>query len=381
MSGDPGSAPPATTPRILLVSTRGLHPDVSRCLTFEFEDAIISMDDVDLVAPTWADRSRTLTSKVLKTVGPWVGVNAQLVPRATESVAYEPRAYDLSLVVVQTVRDLRAFAHLESWRGTSKTSICLVEELWVKNITSADIALLNRFDQVILNCHHSVEPLADRIRVPVAYLPPSVDMLRFCPEDLERARPIDAFSLGRRSSQAHRLLLERSRSSDFFYLYDSTRFAGVLDPAEHRELLAQKIHRAKWFPVSRAKVDEPGLTTTQAEIGFRYFEGAAGGAVMLGERPQSPSFAECFGWDDAVIAPAPGESILDVIDALSEDPDRVKAIRRRNVVESLRRHDSSARYLEILKLARVTPSQCLEDRREALLDRARKLESNASIPL
>ena len=381
MKSDPGSNQSVATPRILLLSTRGLSPDVSRCLAFEFEDAIQNMDSVDLLAPTWASRSDSLASKALKTIGPWVGINAQMRPRMVGPDAVSGRQYDLALAIVQTVRDLRKMTRLQSWRDTSPTSVCLVEEFWVENITNKDVALLEQFDHVILNCRHAVAPLNDRIRASVTYLPPSVDMLRFCPKDLSRSRPIDAFSMGRRRTPNHHLLLSRARTGDFFYLYDSARFNGVIDPSEHRELLAEKIQRSKWFPVSRAKVDEPGLTTTQAEIGFRYFEGAAGGAVMIGEQPQTPSFAECFGWEDAVISPVGDETILDVIDALTKDPDRVARIRRRNVVESLRRHDSSARYAEILKVAGVTPSAALLARQTALRERANALDSGASVAL
>lgn len=367
--------------RILLVSVRGLHMDVSRCLAYEFEDAITAMDDVFLFAPTQVDRSNTLINKMLKTIGPWTGTDMRLRPRAVPSIAIPECGFELTLVVVQTVRDLRDLMRVHGWQGASPKSICLVEELWVENMTSKDIALLGQFDRIILNCRHSVSPLGARIGKPVSYLPPSVDMQRFCPKDVDSLRPIDAFSMGRRSAQNHQLLIERSRSQDFFYLYDTARFASVLDPAEHRELLAKTIQRAKWFPVNRAKIDEPGLTTTQAEIGFRYFEGAAGGAVMIGERPNAPSFTECFGWKDSVIAPEPGQSILDVIDLLSAEPDRVANIRRRNVAHSLRRHDSSDRYRKILELAELALPPGLKQRADALHVRADALEGEASMPL
>lgn len=373
MSSALGSEQTTVDPRLLLVSVRGLHADVSRCLTYEFEDAITAMDEVFLFAPGLVDRSTKLLNKVLKTVGPWTGTDLGLRSLPVPHVAAPSSDFELTLVVVQTAPDLRDLEQVGGWRGVSPKTVCLVEELWVENVTGKDIARLEQFDQIILNCRHAVEPLGARIDTPVTYLPPSVDMLRFSPQDLDSPRPIDVFSMGRRPPQNHQLLLERSRTEDFFYLYDTARFAGVLDPAEHRELLANTIRRTKWFPVNRAKVDEPGLTTRQAEVGFRYFEGAAAGAVMIGERPDAPAFEECFGWTDSVIAPGPGESILDVIDTLVADPDRAASIRRQNVAQSLRRHDSSDRYQSILDLVGLEPSARHRQRIEVLQARAAAL--------
>ncbi len=363
-------APMTTDPRILLVSVRGLHPDVSRCLTYEFEDAITVMDHVHLFAPGAIDRSASLLNKVLKTVGPWTGTELRRCPQPVRHLAIPPADYQLTLVVVQTAPDLRELIRVRGWQEIAPRSICLVEELWVEDITSRDLDLLERFDQVILNCRHAVQPLSERIKTPVTYLPPSVDMSRFCPADADQPRPIDVFSMGRRPQHNHQLLLERSRNTDFFYLYDTARFASVLDPSEHRELLANTIQRTKWFPVNRAKVDEPGLTSHQPEVGFRYFEGAAAGAVMIGERPDAPAFAECFGWEDSVVTPDPDESILDVIDRLEADPQRTSRIRHRNVAESLLRHDSSDRFAKILDLAGLTPTSLLTQRLDTLKSRS-----------
>ena len=374
-----GSAQTPTSPRILLVSARGLRTEVSRCLTFEFEDAITRIDRVHLFAPGLVDRRAGLFNKVLKTIGPWTGTDLRLRPLPVRRVEVSAADFELTLVVVQTVRDLRDLMRIRGWRGVSPKTVCLVEELWVERMTKEDVSLLGEFDHVILSCHHSTKPLSERIQTPVTYLPPSVDMLRFSPADLDKPRPIDVYSMGRRLALDHQLLMQRSRDQDFYYVYDSACFTDVQNPAEHRELLANTIQRTKWFPVNRAKVTEPCLSAKQPELGFRYFEGAAAGTVMIGERPSTPAFEECFGWTDSVITPTAGESILDVIDMLEADPARAANIRRRNVAHSLRRHDSSDRFRDILRIAGLEASAQLEERVELLRARAASLDADVSV--
>jgi hypothetical protein len=382
MHTPPVSSPSDTQTRLLLVSTRGMRNDVSRCLTYEFEDAVIATENALLLAPGLVDRSQTFLNKVLKTLGPWTGTDLRLRPTPVAHVEVSKSNFELTLVVIQSIRDLYDLEKVEGWSNAAPKSFCLIEEVWVNNISRKDAALLEQFDHIILNCRHAVEPLRARIDVPVTYLPPSVDMHRFCPQDINRARPIDAFSMGRRSAKDHQHLLERCRNNqDFFYLYDSVRFASAIDPLQHRELLANAIQRTKWFPVNRAKIDDPTVSSHQEEVGFRYFEGAAAGAVMIGEKPNSPTFEENLGWTDSVLVSSEGESILDVIDMLEADPVRVAQIRRRNVAHSLRRHDPSYRYRTILGLAELTPTPQLKYRIEMLHTRADALDRSMPLPI
>ena len=61
------------------------------------------------------------------------------------------------------------------------------------------------------------------------------------------------------------------------YEFDSIIGREVRDVREHRLLLANTIKNSRYFIVQTAKVDREDHTAGQQEVGFRYFEGAAGG--------------------------------------------------------------------------------------------------------
>ncbi|MEO0587186.1 MAG: glycosyltransferase family 1 protein, partial [Planctomycetota bacterium] len=74
----------------------------------------------------------------------------------------------------------------------------------------------------------------------------------------------------------------------------------VVDALQHRTLLAQTIQRCKFFIANRGFVNDLGAT--QQEIGARFYEGAAGGAVLIGDVPDTALFRETFDWPDAAIS-------------------------------------------------------------------------------
>jgi hypothetical protein len=112
-------------------------------------------------------------------------------------------------------------------------------------------------------------------------------------------------------------------------------------------------------------------TGGQLEIGYRYYEGAAAGTVMIGEAPDCEAYSELFGWPEAVIQIQPdGCDIMDVLNDLDSDPKRVAAISRQNAKEALRRHDWVYRWNEMFRIAGVEPSPRMTARERLLKDLA-----------
>ena len=102
---------------------------------------------------------------------------------------------------------------------------------------------------------------------------------------------------------------------------------------------------------------------------------ATSGAVLIGEAPRCPSFDENFGWEDAVVPMPYGTADpAAVIDALEGDPERVEAIRRRNVSSSLRRHDLVYRWERVLDAVGLQPTPAVAERRERLAQLAAEVE-------
>jgi hypothetical protein len=149
--------------------------------------------------------------------------------------------------------------------------------------------------------------------------------------------------------------------------------AEVRDHQQHRNLVANIAKRSRYFVVAPAKMDSLGETCGQVEVGYRYFEGAAAGAVLIGEVPDSDTFRELFGWPEAVIPiRRDGSDVMAVLSALDSDPEREAAIRVRNVKESLLHHDWVYRWKEIFRIAGIEPT-------ERMVARERRLEQMAEL--
>jgi hypothetical protein len=170
-------------------------------------------------------------------------------------------------------------------------------------------------------------------------------------------------------------LVERGK---LFYVYDTltgsntnTAATQVYDYQQHRNLFANMAKRSRFFMVASAKMDSGLETQGQVEVGARYYEGAAAGAVMIGEAPNCEAFKELFGWPEAVIRIQPdGSDIAVVLSDLGADPTRVAAISRRNTKEVLLHHDWVYRWNEMFRIAGIEPSPRMLRRERRLKDMA-----------
>jgi len=341
----------SVSPRILLLSQRGLAPVISRCCSYEFEDVIRGVDSVALAAPTYAHGAGEILSRAVNKLGRRASLLKAINPGIRpESVT---RDYEIFFAVFQFATDALTLNALRGWRKRCATAVCWLEEIWARDLgrLQSQIGLLSEFDYIFTNCRGSVEGLAKVTGRPVIYQPPGVDCLRFHPGDPPVERVIDVFNMGRRHPDTHRAFLELADRKPLFYLYDT--FKGnipVQDPAEHRVQLANLIKRSRFFVANRAKANEEAETANQEEVGFRFFEGAAGGAVMIGEPPQVASFREHFDWPDAMIPlPFGSTRVGDVIAELERQPQRLTDIREANLSNILRRHDWAYRWSVVLE--------------------------------
>jgi hypothetical protein len=123
--------------------------------------------------------------------------------------------------------------------------------------------------------------------------------------------------------------------------------------------------------VAPGKIDLPEETRSQVEVALRYYEGAAAGAVMVGQVPDCEPFRTMFGWPDVVVPLQPdGSDVADVLSQLTAHPERIIEAGRRNAREALLRHDWVYRWETILRIAGLSP-------RPQLLERKRRLQELA----
>ena len=142
-------------------------------------------------------------------------------------------------------------------------------------------------------------------------------------------------------------------------------------------LLANVAKRSRYFIVNPGKIDQPDVRGNQIETSNRYYEGAASGAIMVGERPKNEEFERLFDWPEAVIQlPYDSCDIDTVIKDLDGDPERQDRIRRTSVAQTLMRHDWVYRWEAVLKTVGLEPMQGVLKRKERLRKLAEVVSQN-----
>jgi spore maturation protein CgeB len=347
-------------PRICMPSGRLFKKKVFLCGHYEAQDVLQEIDDVDLICleagPSYAFKEKWQRRLLFR------DFSKRLIFQNPGLKKVRLRQeYDLFLAVCQYTHDFVNINAIEGWKDQCKVSVCWIDELWGADIPQFEhwIHALGKFDYVFVASLGTVEPLSKAIGKPCHWLPGGVDALRFSPYPNTPSRVVDVYSIGRRCEGIHRELSKAAENGSIFYLHDTYggSLSDVYDLREHRTLFSNVAKRSKYFIVAPGKVDSSNETRGQEEIGHRYYEGAAAGAVLIGQAPNSDSFLKLFPWPDAVIRIQPdGSDVMEVIARMERQPEEVLAISQRNAAETLLRHDWAYRWKELLQVAGLAPS-------------------------
>lgn len=357
--------------RILLLSMREISDLVAYCCLYEFEDVVSTLDTVDTLKPLSHYDVNTARKiyKLANHITHSTLVANSLVPKLNPF--FVEKEYDLFFPVFNSPFELFSLYYLKNWRKKCKKAVCYIAEVWEQYIQKSNKYLLNflkDFDHIFLGVNHTTEMVTQMTGRPCTYLPPGVDALKFCPYPLYPHRSIDVCSLGRRSPATHQALMTLAEQGQIFYYYDTLKTSGfknaarqqtfhVHNPREHRLILANLTKISRYFIANRANANEPYLTRGKEEIGYRFFEGAAAGTVMLGDPPATEKFDQYFNWPDAVIKiPFDAPNIGEIIAELDAQPERLARIRRDNVVNSLLQHDWVYRLKEVYQTVGFQPT-------------------------
>lgn len=358
-----------STARVCLVSLRGVNPHAAWCSNYEFEDVIASVDDVDTFTLTRGGTAHGTREWLAKHYIWYPGFH-YLTPYLNPGV--QPirldKDYDLFVFVCMNPDDLIYLSAVEGWKERCKTKICVMVEFytgWLREYRH-HLELLKDFDHMALCFGSSVEGVQNAIGRPSHHVPLGADVLRFSPYPAAPARCIDVYSMGRRPEELHTEMQKVARANrNLFYIYDT--IPGVLikprDPRQHRELVSSMAQRARFFVTYPAKVDTPDETRGQSEVGARFFEGAAAGAILIGQAPTSEGFRREFDWPDAVVdVGAKAENVAAVLSTFFNSPERAAALGRTNAVMAMRRFDWAYRWKEVLRIAGLQPLAQLNER-------------------
>jgi hypothetical protein len=349
------------TPRICMPTWRNFNKSAFRCGLYEAQDILVENDDVDLVH---LDMSWGAWFKETSLRRPLYHDVSKRLIYANPGLRKMRLAadYHVFIAVCDVWTDIPCVNAIERWRDHCKISICWVDEMWAAAIPRYKYWLhaLSQFDYVFVGFRGTAAVLSQALNRPCHWLPRAVDALRFSPYPEPPERVIDVYNVGRRHEGIHRQLLDAAEGRRFFYLYDTktnTAASEVYDYRQHRSLFANTVKRSRFFPVAPAKTDARLETQGQIEVGARYYEGAAAGAVMIGEVPDCESYRELFGWPEAVVPVSPdGSDITAILNELYRDPERTFKISRRNAREALLRHDWAYRWNEIFRIVGIEPS-------------------------
>jgi len=295
------------------------------------------------------------------------------------------RDYDILFVVLDNPWQTYLLNGIEKWRDRCRFVACYIIEIWEKDLDNWQLLQgpFENFDHIFVGHNHPIEALSRRVNRPCSYLPPAVDTLLFSPPSLQSRRNLDVCYVGRRSENVHRRLLELTNERDFFYYYDtaSRQQLFVDDPIAHRSLLANLFKRSRYSIVHYAKFNRPEETGYKQEIGYRFFEGAAAGTVMIGVPPETEIYRQLFDWPNAVVeADVNTCDIAAVIAELDAQPELLAQIRRDNISNALRRHDWLHRWQQVLATFDLPQTPEMEARDRQLKQRAQHLLDPQAMP-
>jgi glycosyl transferase family 1 len=361
--------------RVLLFSMRNLTRHVSRCGGYEFEDVICDCDDVDMLAPVVRSRGE---NRITRRIGAILWEKGRPFDREIR-VAKE---YDLFFAFCLNPHDLRCLKHIKGLHDRCRRSVCVIGEIWPARMTeySGVLKALRKFDQIFSTLQSSVDLIAESTGRPCHFLPLGIDALRFCPFPDNPERSIDVYNMGRRAPDEHQALLACAERGKMFYVYDTVANFDVRDTREHRVLLANLVKRSRYFITHPANFKARAETNGIQEMGARLFEGAAGGAVMIGNPPRCTAYDSCFDWPDAVIPTgSDGQQMVASIAELDTQPQRIFQIRQNNIIHSLRRHDWAYRWRRTLDCVGVPPMTKLVEREKRLDHVAKAVESGRQL--
>jgi len=352
-------------PRVLIFSQRNLSPrTLFRAPHYEFEDIICQIDAAEILAPRGEKWFKAGYQAAMHLA--W-HCPVILNPGVEKSVV--TRNYDLLFAVCGSPADLLMVNTVGNWREFAKVSVCLLDELWVKELSAARhfVELLKKFDVIVLYYSQSVRAVGEAAGRKCVFMPPGIDAILFSPYPEMPKRTVDVYSIGRRSEKTHRALIKMGEDLGLFYLHDSVSGDHAINLKDHRRLFANVAKRSRYFIVNPALIDRPEKRGTQMEIGNRFFEGAAAGAVMIGERPGNEEFKQLFDWPDVVMdLPFDSTDIDAVIKRVDSEPEWQEEMRRNNVVNTLLRHDWVYRWECILQAAGLPPMEGIFKRKERL---------------
>jgi hypothetical protein len=362
---------------VLLSSNYDAWPEAFNGQAYALLNVIQNIENADLLCPQaarytsgrginprpdylWRELSHRIQSQLLRSIGRHGLSNAQPV-----TVEHD---YELFMFVCQFPSELTVLDRIKGWRQRCGQAVAYILESWPDRFPAQkrELKLLDHFDHVFVLNKESAPLLQAYTRTPVSFLASACDTLLSVPYPDPPERSIDVLSIGRRIPQLHESMVRLSANDHrFFYVHDTSKGGAITHWQQHRLHTANLIKRTKYFIAYDFGVDTKGVFKgmKKTALATRYFEGAAGGAVLLGSAQACPEFADYIDWDDAVIAlPPETADVRGFLADLDAQAERIARIRTTNMSQCLRRHDWAHRWDQILQTLGLPRTEDLQRR-------------------
>lgn len=365
--------------RVLIWSLRRIQNFVYNACLYEFEDIVGSTDDADIVTPPAYNQLSRVINKTVSVAAQKVKSSALLAINPYGSSIDLWYEYEIYFVILDFPWYTASINLLKNWRRRCRFAVCYIIETWTVDIPALTnfMPFFNQFDLICVGTYNILPAISEMASCPCMFLAPGIDTLKFYPNLEASDRSIDVCSLGRRSVVTHQALLEEAAQQDFFYYHELTSGSvqRLSNHSTHRTMMANLLKNSRYFITNHAKANMPVLITSDSEIGYRFFEGAASGTVMIGCPPRGEHFKRYFDWPDAVIPIKFDEpDIVEVIRKLDAQPDYLMQVRKNNVINSLRKHDWVYRWEQILQKLGLPSTRSMAVRQTRLKALASDLE-------
>lgn len=366
--------------RVLVFSNYNAFMQRHMALNYDFAQVLCAVDDVDLNAPgpppsrlrVEADRAASLLSRQLG-----LGARPHVIPTRVD------HDYELFVFLVNWPRDAAELERVQGWRERCKVAVAVINEAWAVSLDegAAQLKTLAQFDHVYTSVQDTVELFSERLRKPVKFLAGGVDTLAAAPYPTSLTRIYDVYAMGRTPVGLTEQLAAADAQGALSFLFDVNGYPFTIsDFAAHRVLKTSLLKRTRYFAAYGVNAFANRKKTEAVNhdvIPYRFFEGTSAGCVLFGTAPECREYRDLFAWEDALIhCPPEHTDFLGFLLDLDAQPDRIAAIRARNVAQTLRRHDWCYRYEQILSDAGLAPSSKLTARKHLLAQSAQAIEAH-----
>lgn len=266
---------------VLIVSIAACTQRIPYGTLLDFEDAIARGSNADIV-PVPIYSRRAILPGLLRTQRP---LREATPPR---------RGYDLCILIAMTPWEIGSLRLVRDLRRIAARTVLYVFDSWPSEVEPFRRyrAEWRRLDRVFIAIPEALDVYRSHLECPVEHLPVAIDPRRFHPHG--RARAIDVAALGRRLPAAHAELMRLAQKHDLFYYFTEVQAPVAIDLRDSQTLIGQLCRSAcvqVCWPVERTNPERRGEASP---ITPRWFEAAACGSLVIGERPNTEAFDKFF---------------------------------------------------------------------------------------